>query len=220
MRCNDARGNGANYIDEGLCMASFICIETKGEKMLQAVVLAAGYSSRANTNKLALEIDGIPILSRIVMTLQHVCHDIVVVSGHYNQEVTQLMAGIQSVQVVHNKNYKDGMFSSVKTGMSHIDHDCLLIPGDYPTVNRRTLDQLIEGNGIIRVPIYKGRKGHPIFISKKLVKPLLNHPDTSNLKVFRDLYEVEYIEVQDQGVMMDVDTIEDYQFIKNRVEGC
>lgn len=188
--------------------------------MVQAVILAAGYSSRANTNKLALTIENIPILIRIVMTLQHVCHDIVVVTGHFHTEVELMLSGVEGVRIVENTDYAKGMFSSVKKGVSAVVDDFFLIPGDYPSISPTTLKQLLKGKGDLRVPLYKGRRGHPIFISSKLIEPLLNHPDESNLKVFRDQYEVEYIEVSDHGVLMDVDTIDDYQFMKNRVEGC
>jgi molybdenum cofactor cytidylyltransferase len=101
------------------------------------------------------------------------------------------------------------MFSSVKKGVSCIKNDFFLIPGDYPLVKKQTIDKLIASSGEIRVPIYNGRKGHPIFIEKELIQELLEEPITSNLKVFRDRHTVNYVEVDDKGILLDVDYEED-----------
>jgi molybdenum cofactor cytidylyltransferase len=68
------------------------------------------------------------------------------------------------------------------------------------------------------VPTYNGRKGHPIVIKQRLIQPLLEEDIGSNLKVFRDRYEVAYIPVEDEGILLDIDTIDDYHHILRKAE--
>ena len=103
------------------------------------------------------------------------------------------------------------MFTSVQEGIKHVTSDCFLIPGDYPLVNRKTYEQLAQSNGLIRVPVYQNRRGHPIYISKELFEPLLHEPQDSNLKQFRDRYQVTYIEVDDPHILFDIDDQNAYQ---------
>jgi molybdenum cofactor cytidylyltransferase len=55
-----------------------------------------------------------------------------------------------------------------------------------------------------------GRKGHPLFIQKHLIKSLIDEPVTSNLKLFRNRHDLEIMETNDPNILTDIDTIEDY----------
>ena len=178
--------------------------------MPQAIVLAAGLSSRAKTNKLALPIDGEPVLVRLVKVLLNNCSKVIVVTGHYKEEVEAMVGHLPKVVTVHNSGYMGGMFTSVKKGVAAVDDDFFLTPGDYPLIEDQTIKALMQASGQIRVPVSHGRRGHPIFISQQLIKGLLDQPEESNLKVFRDQFEVTYVDVNDFGAITDIDTMEDY----------
>ena len=49
-------------------------------------------------------------------------------------------------------------------------------------------------------------------------KDLLEFDRDSNLKVFRDQYDVEYIPVEDIGVILDIDSQEQYKRVKEIME--
>lgn len=178
--------------------------------MPQAVVLAAGLSSRAKTNKLALTIDGEAVLVKLVKVLLNNCSKVIVVTGHYKEEVEALVAHLPGVETVYNEGYMGGMFTSVLKGVALVEEDFFLTPGDYPLIDDGTIKALLNGSGDIRVPVSHQRRGHPIFMKHALIKALLDEPAASNLKVFRDQYEVTYIEVEDRGAILDIDTMEDY----------
>lgn len=188
--------------------------------MTKSVVLAAGYASRVGTNKMALPIEGTTVLVKLVQTLQEVVEEIIVVTGHYHQSVTELVGGMDKVRICQNTNYADGMFSSIIRGIKEVDEDCFILPGDYPLICKETFEKLLASDGVIRVPVYEKRRGHPIFIEKKLIETLKKEPITSNLKAFRDRHEVTYIDVDDRGILLDIDTMKDYDVIKKEVEGC
>ena len=187
--------------------------------MAQAIVLAAGLSSRAKRNKLALSLGHRSILQILVTTLQQSCREIVVVTGHYKNEVEQLLEGYDKVTFVHNEDYIKGMFSSVLAGVRYIEEDFLITPGDCPSIQSETIDALLASSGVLRVPLVGERRGHPLFISFELVDKLLQEPIESNLKVFRDRYPITEVTVQDQGSIVDIDTYEEYQQLKRMWKG-
>ncbi|WP_105617463.1 nucleotidyltransferase family protein [Vallitalea okinawensis] len=183
-----------------------------------AVILAGGYSSRAKTNKMALMINQQSILSLNIEAFYPFCKRIVVVGGHHFEETKRLVREYDKVKLVKNENYDRGMFSSVKRGVAEMENDFFLTPGDYPMIHSSTCEKLKRGTGDIVIPTYNGRKGHPIFIKKKLIAALIKEPVSSNLKVFRDRQNLSCISVEDEGILYDVDTINDYMIIKKRVE--
>jgi len=194
-------------------------LKLRSEAMCDAVVLAGGYSSRTYMNKLELPINGEPILHIVVMTLQQCCNNIVVIGGHYYKEVALMLKDMEGVRVVYNPNYHEGMFSSVLTGVAYMTQDFILIPGDYPFIQASTYKSVMDTEGELVVPTYKDRKGHPIFIRQHLIHPLLMESPLSNLKKFRDRYQVTYLPVEDEGILMDIDTIEAYESMKAQIEG-
>lgn len=187
--------------------------------MAQAVVLAAGMSSRAKTNKLALTLGKKSILAILVTTLQQHCSEIIVVTGHYKSEVEDLLGTFSNVKFVHNEAYERGMFSSVLKGVGEVTEDFLLIPGDCPLIDDTTVLALLLAEGSVRVPVSSGRRGHPLFIGKELIEALRQEPITSNLKLFRDRYPLTEVEVMDSGVLKDIDTIEAYNRVKKAWKG-
>ncbi|MCK5387996.1 MAG: nucleotidyltransferase family protein, partial [Candidatus Izimaplasma sp.] len=178
--------------------------------MIDGIILAGGYSSRIKKNKMVLLYNELPIICNVIESMKDFCNKIVIVTGHYHDEIVQVVSKYEQVIVIRNINYDLGMFSSVITGVKEINNDFFLTPGDYPLIQKETFRSLLNASGEIRVPIFNNRKGHPILIKKELIDPLLNEPVDSNLKVFRDRYTVNYIETTDEGVLIDVDTMEDY----------
>ncbi len=187
--------------------------------MIDGIILAGGYSSRIKKNKMVLLYNELPIICNVIESMKDFCNKIVIVTGHYHDEIVQVVSKYEQVIVIRNINYDLGMFSSVITGVKEINNDFFLTPGDYPLIQKETFKSLLNASGEIRVPIFNNRKGHPILIKKELIDPLLNEPVDSNLKVFRDRYTVNYIETTDEGVLIDVDTMEDYLLIKETKRG-
>jgi molybdenum cofactor cytidylyltransferase len=191
----------------------------EGHYMCEGLILAGGYSSRAGTNKMLLSIEGNPVILRAIERLLECCTQVIVVTGHYHKALNEILDPIPRVSVVYNANYDQGMFSSVQCGVAHLSEDFLMLPGDYPNIQRTTIEQLLRTEGDIVVPTYNNRRGHPIFIRQALIEPLLKEPITSTLKDFRNRQKVTYIEVEDQGILEDMDTIEAYNKLKRQIEG-
>lgn len=179
---------------------------------IEGVILAAGYSSRANGFKMEFEIDGKAMLKRCIESLYDVCTRIIVVSGYKHKKIEALVKGYSKVEVVYNENFNKGMFSSVKKGISNVKSErFFLTPGDYPFINKEVCTKLIECNGEIVIPSFNKRGGHPILLDSSLIKEILIEDDESNLKRFLSNKHRTYVDVEDKGILIDVDTEEEYK---------
>lgn len=176
--------------------------------MITGIILAGGKSKRLGTNKMEVLINNKRVIEHTITNMIEDVDFVTLVTGHYK---VHYLKPNEKIKIINNKDYEMGMFTSIKKGIKGIKSDVFIIPGDYPMVKPDTYKAIINGTGSIRVPTYKGRRGHPIYISEELIKDLQKEPLTSNLKVWRDKHTVQYIEVNDQGVILDLDTINDYQ---------
>ena len=178
--------------------------------MVDCIVLAGGLSTRAKTNKMLFMVENRPLISYTVNNMsRHVDH-VIVVTGKFDQEIREVLKG-SDADIIYNKDYEQGMFTSVKTGVKLTKGDFFILPGDCPFVSSNTFNILKNGKKSVRVPTFLGQDGHPLFISHELKDELLNEPDDSNLKVFRDRHDIERIAVNDPNILNDIDTVEDYQ---------
>ncbi len=182
--------------------------------MAIGVILAGGYSSRAKSNKMVLKYQKIEIIKHAIIAMQDYCSKVIVVTGHYHEDTLKVVKDFEKVKVVRNLNYSQGMFSSVKVGVKEIDDDFFLTPGDYPLIKKSTYEKVLNAEGLIRVPTFNNRRGHPLFISKELIEDLLGESNDSNLKLFRNKYEITNVETNDEGILKDIDTVNDYLKLK------
>jgi len=179
--------------------------------MPQGIILAAGTSSRAQTNKMLLRHHGLFLIEHAINGMAPFVSVIYVVTGHYHEEIENVVGHYPKVKIVHNPDYNDGMFSSVLTGARACSDDFLLLPGDCPFVTSETYQSLLSGHQDIRVPSHDGRLGHPLFMNNNVRAKLIQEPLDGNLKVFRNRHGYAAIEVDDANIFIDIDTLEDFR---------
>ncbi|MFA7075271.1 MAG: nucleotidyltransferase family protein [Candidatus Izemoplasmatales bacterium] len=183
--------------------------------MFEGIILAGGYSSRFEQNKMCVWFNGKPLILHTIETMLKVCKKVYVVTGYYHKEISGVLAGIDNVEIVYNKSFDEGMFSSVKAGVRHVKHDFFIIPGDYPLVEESTYKIIISGHKTLRVPSYNHRLGHPLFMKYELKEDLI-FSYAKSLKEFRNLYDYEIVEVDDKYIHVDIDTIQDFNKINRK----
>ena len=176
--------------------------------MTTGIILAAGESTRAGQNKLMLEVNKKPLILHTVDSIRPFVDKLIVVTGKYNEQMCPIL---KDVEIVFNKDYQKGMFSSIRAGVAHSEGNIFVIPGDCPFVSKEVVKALSSPSFSIRVPAYKGTCGHPIYLSEKVKDLLLKEDINSNLKAFRDKVGYEKVEVNDKNILNDIDTIEDYE---------
>lgn len=175
---------------------------------MDGIILAGGKSTRMGTNKLLLPYEGKPFLLHAIEGMKPFVDKIIVVTGRYDKEIREALKNID-VEIVTNLDYELGMFSSVKTGVKRVGSDFFLLPGDCPFVKKETYIALLNGHEKIRIPKYRDKEGHPIFISYEYKDEILSFPLDSNLKEFRNSKKYEIINVEDSNIVLNLNTVLD-----------
>jgi molybdenum cofactor cytidylyltransferase len=188
---------------------------------ISAIVLAAGESRRMGTNKLLLDVGGQALVERVVNALLRSAVDrVIVVAGFERQSVQQLFKR-QDVRVVYNRQYQEGMASSIREGLRHLspdDHGVLIALADHPFLRSQIVDRLIETyrktrRGIV-CPTYQGKRGHPVvFNVKRYAEPLSRLQGDIGGRTVIEAHEEDVVEVavDSPAVIMDIDSWEDYK---------
>jgi len=184
---------------------------------IAAIVLAAGRSTRMGpANKLLQDIDGRPMVARVVdAALASTARPVVVVTGHQAEAVQAALAG-RDVTFVHNPDYATGLASSLRHGLSALPADCdgaLVALGDMPRLTAGHLEQLIsafspvEGRAII-VPTWGGKRGNPVLWAARFfpeMKAVAGDVGARHL-IGEHADLVREVESPDDAVLLDVDT--------------
>lgn len=183
------------------------------------VVLAAGFSSRTGPGlfKMELQFRGKTLLENVIRSLQPFCSRLIVVTGYRSERVCAIVAPYPQVEPVLNPDFRSGMFTSVKTGVANVNTGWFFFtPGDYPLIESSTCQALLDAREAhpdmkVFIPVFGGRKGHPVLMARQLVPALMAEPEHSNLRSFIDRTGFVPVEVSDSGILTDIDTMEDYR---------
>jgi CTP:molybdopterin cytidylyltransferase MocA len=193
---------------------------------IAAVILAAGAGRRLGGVAKALLLHrGQSYLAAIAATaravgLGTVLVDAVVVVGEPFGAEVRAHAGKLGLRVRGNPAPDRGMASSVALGFAAIGggpaEAAWLWPVDHPAVAVATLEQLVAelGEAEIARPCYRGRGGHPPLIARALWPRLAacsSEPDGAR-GIVRTARRID-VEVDDPGVVRDVDTAADREAI-------
>ena len=185
--------------------------------MITAIVLAAGQSKRMGEPKMLLPWGDTTVLEHVIHTLRSAgLEDILVVTGGNRDGVEALVQG--SARAVFNPDYRKGeMISSLQVGLREASGVAILVVlGDQPQVQKSTLELVYEvffrTDSSIIVPSYNMRRGHPWIISKKHWGEILEMGMGDSLRDFlnRHADEIQYVDVDDPGILQDLDTPADY----------
>jgi len=193
--------------------------------MISAIILAAGESKRMGQPKQLLPFRGSTLLGQIMENLlQSQAAETIVVLGSQAEKIIPQIAR-EPVRIVVNPDFEQGMSSSIKCGLSHISEAAdgvMIVLGDQPLIEKETIDLLIERHrqserGII-LPVYNGRRGHPVIFKMKYKDELLRLTGDIGGKqiVERHPSDVLEVEVDSESVVMSIDALSDYQSLLGR----
>lgn len=194
---------------------------------VSAITLAAGKAERLGFNKLSLRLAGRSIVNHVVNTaLASQVTEVVVVLGHYVDELSAEIPRDGRVKVVHNPHHEEGPHSSLKAGLIALNGDAeaaVVLLGDQPFVDVQAIDALI-GEWLARrpsvvMPLYKGKRGHPVLFSRTLFRELLEvSEEQGRREVIRRHYEEVATVTVDGEPPLDVDTWTDYLRLAGKAE--
>jgi len=176
------------------------------------VMLAAGESTRMGAFKLMLPARGSTVVeSSVASALAAGCRVLLVV-GHRGWQLRELFAGRGGVTIVENQNYRSGMFSSIRAGVSQVQTRRFFIAlGDMPLIEPEIYRLLTTFDHADAVrPTFDGRKGHPVLMVRDLIDTIRKYDDSRSMSDVLLGRVVREVPVSDPSVLYDVDTPTDY----------
>jgi molybdenum cofactor cytidylyltransferase len=191
----------------------------------EGVIIAAGQSERMSPQlKLLLPLNEQSILRRSIFSMLPFVSRIILVTGYQSESIRNHVGDIDHIDTVYNLNYQQGMFSSVIMGVSQVKGEhAFLLPADCPFVSGEVFQKMTECKEDIVIPSYRNQLGHPIRLSRPAILQLINEPMNSTLRSFVQKHPHRIIEVDCPGILMDIDTPQDYieaiDYILKK-EGC
>jgi molybdenum cofactor cytidylyltransferase len=185
-----------------------------------AVILAAGESKRMGLPKMLLTFSGMTMIEKVITNVSESKIDkIIVVLGAYRDALVELISKLP-VKYCYNDNYKKGMLSSVRCGFRNLSSVCravLVFQGDQPLITSNAINEVIEaylssGKGIV-IPVYKGRRGHPLLIDIKYRDEIEKLNPDKGLRSLACMFSDDVLEVDtnESGILTDFDTYEQYK---------
>jgi molybdenum cofactor cytidylyltransferase len=194
-------------------------------RMIAATVLAAGRGVRfgdRSRNKLLEDFAGRPLVLRAVEAAlgSRACKT-VVVTGWDNERIEAALTGLP-ITLVHNPDHAEGMASSLRIGVeqSRDASGVLVLLADMPNVTSAILDRLIDAFEQTRaaavIPVCRGQAGNPALLGNVLFSRLARLTgDIGARHLLRALDDVVKVELQDDGVLTDVDRPHHLDLLRN-----
>jgi molybdenum cofactor cytidylyltransferase len=191
------------------------------------VILAAGNSQRAGSPKALLRIRDQTFVRHILDEFHAAgLLDVIVVLGAAAEDVAKELANTGATMVV-NHYYQDGQLSSVIEGVKAAEQlraDAILLhPVDHPLIRREIVAILAarfrETNAPLILPVFQGRRGHPVLFSAKLFAELKSAPPEIGARsvVWAHALEIIEVETEDEGVVANINTPQDYENLRSRL---
>ncbi|MEA3434786.1 MAG: NTP transferase domain-containing protein [Campylobacterota bacterium] len=174
---------------------------------MTVVLLAAGKSSRTSVMKQLYPINGEYLINVQIRILQTYGFDVAVVLGHEYERIRTILDN--SVTIVHNENYEEGMFSSVKKAFKVLNDEHLIFCHiDRPIPDLTVFEALLQSDSTIAVASYQGKKAPPIRFNSSMKNQLLYSSLERLDHWITSADDVDYVDVNDPKVHYNANTDE------------
>jgi molybdenum cofactor cytidylyltransferase len=181
--------------------------------MLAAVILSGGASSRMGSPKALLPYQGRPFLEHLleVTTLPEIGVRRVVLGAH--AEPISKAVNLKTDEIVINQDWEKGQLSSIQAALRSLPpgtDGILLCLIDHPLISAPLVQDLIEHfyktKGLIVLPLYEGRRGHPVIFSASLYDELMHAPLETGARavVWAHKGEIEEVRTNEEGCVLNL----------------
>jgi molybdenum cofactor cytidylyltransferase len=208
--------NPSNLVDKALSSPTSI-----GAQPVTGILLAAGrglrFDASGERSKLMHPLDGVPVACHAASQLGQACDQVLAVVRPGQPELQHWLKQF-GCTVVQCPDAHSGMGHSLAWGVAEAvrlfdPRAAVLMLGDMPFVSPATITQLIAHSAhpkAIIAPVYQGRRGHPVLFGQHWFEALGRcSGDKGAEHVLKNSRNLTLLEVQDPGVLRDIDTPED-----------
>lgn len=190
-----------------------------GSGRFAGVIPSAGASVRMGRPKGLLPIEGRSFLRRTVSALEEGgCEPVLVVVAEGEGDLAD-EAARAGARVLTNPEPGEGPITSLRLAIDELSGSVgglAYLPVDHPLVRPATVARLLgaarSSGALLTLPTHGGERGHPAFFSAALFTELRDPSLEGGARtvVHRHLPEALLVEVDDPGVLTDIDTPDAY----------
>lgn len=192
------------------------------------LIPAAGKSQRMGRPKLTLGLGELSVIQRVILALEKGgAEDVLVVAPAMTEPNAVVLANharVEGAHVVHCPAPTSDMRATIEVGLdAMIEHALapdaiLLTPGDVPGLTPRVVAAVVDALRLeperVVVPVYKGKRGHPVAMPWRTALQIHDLPPgvgVNELLARLSDQQIREVEVVEEGAVLDVDTPEEFQ---------
>ena len=187
--------------------------------MITGILLAAGAGKRFGGGKLKQVLpNGLAICVASARNLVVAVDQVIAVVRPGDDATHELLAVEPNIKIVVCARAEEGMGHSLAAAVaaSRANTNWIIALGDMPLIRPQTIRSVaeaIEQGASFAMPTYRGQRGHPVGIHSTFRNVLLALEGDAGARaiIAGNKSAVQLIEVDDPGVLVDVDTVADYQ---------
>jgi len=187
-------------------------------RRIAGIVLAAGTSSRMGKNKLALPVNGKPLVRHAVeAALAAALDPVIVVVGHEPAAIRDVLGGLP-VHFVQNDAFAEGLSTSLRTGIRTVPPNCdgaMILLGDMPDISPELIDRTVAAfdpaqSRAVCVATTQGERGHPVLWGRQFFSGIEQLQGDTGARSLMALHadQVYEIDARDNAPLTDIDTPE------------
>lgn len=181
--------------------------------MLAAVILSGGASRRMGSPKALLAFQGRPFLEHLIDVTKHPRISVRRIVLGADAEPIAKEVSLAADEIVINKDWEQGQLSSIQAALRSMPggtDGMLLCLIDHPLISAGLIDELIEAfyssQKPIVIPLFEGRRGHPMIFSASLYDELLQAPMDKGARavVWAHPHDIAEIPTSEEGCILNL----------------
>ena len=171
-----------------------------------AVIAAAGIPGGFAAYDRTEYANGPDMVKRMIQVFHQAgVEDVAVVTGYRAKETEKSLSKLGAVFLRSPDYAGEQMLDYAARGLDYLRKSCERIffcPADVPLFSVQTVQAMIKTEGRAVIPVYEGRKGHPILIGAELVPGICAYRGERGLKGAVDASgaDISFLPVEDAGV--------------------
>lgn len=192
-------------------------LEVLPRAFISGIIMASGFSKRMKQEKLILDINGIPLVERVIKAAVESGLDEIILI--YKSNKVKILAEKYAVKTEYNSRSNLGQSEAIKLGVKSSNSKAagfMFLTGDQAFITAEIINKVIDVfktvNYPVVLPIYNGKRGNPVIFSSQLKDELLKLDGDNGARVIMKKIprDVKKVYIDEAFRRIDIDTPEDY----------
>lgn len=184
-----------------------------GHPAVRGILLAAGSSTRFGGFKLMHAIDGVPMVLKSVLAMKSAL-GAVLVAVRPGSPCLPMLSGQEGIEILECSRAVEGMGGTLAQAVAALPAEAggyVIALADMPFIEPqsiRAVADTLRGGASLAAPAHRGERGHPVGIAAAYRAELLALQGDAGARdiLARDRAAMTLVDVDDPGVLRDIDT--------------